>query len=108
MAFLAYNALQTFVCRHLGIDPRNPQRTFGDILGDFYGDLLGKELGPLVDAVPSIRRVFFAGVRFFFDGSHCQPANAVGTGSSTAPASFGVFGSANRAAWFRSASRASW
>ncbi|MBI2376414.1 MAG: hypothetical protein HYV07_20635 [Deltaproteobacteria bacterium] len=29
--------------------------------GDFYGDLLGQELRALVDDVPAIRRVFFAG-----------------------------------------------
>lgn len=39
LAFLAYNALQTFVYRHLGIDPRKPQRTFGDILRDFLETL---------------------------------------------------------------------
>ena len=39
LAFLAYNALQTFVYRHLGIDPRKPHRTFGDILRDFLETL---------------------------------------------------------------------
>ena len=39
LAFLAYNAMQVFIYRHLGIDPSRPQRTFGDILRDFMETL---------------------------------------------------------------------
>lgn len=39
LAFLAYNALQSYVYRHLGLNPKRPKRTMGDIKRDLFETL---------------------------------------------------------------------
>ncbi|MBU6427375.1 MAG: transposase [Cyanobacteria bacterium REEB65] len=36
LAFVAYNAFAAYIYRSLGINPRRPERTFGDVRGDLW------------------------------------------------------------------------
>ena len=51
LAFMAYNALATYMYRSLGINPRRPERTFGNIRDDLWETLT--EVGKKARAHPS-------------------------------------------------------